>query len=157
MSCSHVCRPAIIAIAILASGCATIIGTETSFTPWRGEQLYKGNGGAVEEVDGVEFWKFGEPERPYKVIGLIAQKKSDDTLDKMLFDEFNIKQVIELVKENNGDGVVTVKSERFVSGYTTQMPINQYGSTTTSPEYAKASILAVFRYVTSDSSVQPIQ
>lgn len=139
--------------ALILSGCATVIGTETSFTPWRGEQQFKGTGGAVEEIDGVEFWKAGDPERSYEVIGLITQRKSDDTLNKIMFDEFNRQQVVELVKKNNGDGVVTLKSERFVSGYTTTMPINQYGSATTSPDYAKASVLAVFRYVSSDSSV----
>lgn len=151
MSCYRFGKVALVAMTILASGCATIIGTETSFTPWRGEQLYKGSGGAVEVIDGVEFWKAGEPERPYKVVGLISQRKSDDALDKMLFGEFNRKQVTELVKANNGDGVVTVKSQRFVSGYTTQMPVNQYGSATTSPDYAEASVLAVFRYVSTDN------
>jgi hypothetical protein len=151
MSFYHFGKVALIAMTILVSGCATIIGTETSFTPWRGEQLYKGSGGAVEVVDGVEFWKAGEPERPYKVVGLISQRKSDGTLDKMLFGEFNRKQVADLIKANNGDGVVTVKSQRFVSGYTTQMPVNQYGSANTSPDYAEASVLAVFRYVSIDS------
>ena len=102
MSCYRFGKVALVAMTILASGCATIIGTETSFTPWRGEQLYKGSGGAVEVIDGVEFWKAGEPERPYKVVGLISQRKSDDALDKMLFGEFNRKQVTELVKANNG-------------------------------------------------------
>jgi hypothetical protein len=151
----RLCKAILITIAILASGCAAVIGTETSFTPWRGEQLFKGTGGAVEVIDGVEFWKAGEPDRQYKVVGLISQRKSDDTLDKMLFGEFNRKQVSDLVKANNGDGVVTLKSQRFVSGYSTQMPINQYGSANTSPEYAEASVLAVFRYVSSDS--QPMQ
>lgn len=155
MGCYRLGKAVLITIAILGSGCAAVIGTETSFTPWRGEQLFKGAGGAVEIIDGVEFWKAGEPERHYKVVGLISQRKSDDTLDKMLFGEFNRKQVVDLVKANNGDGVVTIKSQRFVSGYSTQMPINQYGSATTSPEYAEASVLAVFQYVSSGS--QPTQ
>lgn len=151
MNYYHIGKAVLVAMTIVASGCATIIGTETSFIPWRGEQLYKGTGGAVEVVDGIEFWKAGEPGRPYKIVGIISQSKSDDTLNKMLFGEYNRKQVTELVKANNGDGVVTVKSQRFVSGYTTQMPVNQYGSATTSPEYAEASILAVFRYVSTDN------
>ena len=150
MSCCHIGKAVLVIMTILASGCATIIGTETTFTPWRGEQLYKGTGGAVEVFDGIEFWTTGEPERPYEIVGIISQRKSDDSLDNMLFGEFNRKQVTELVKANNGDGVVTVKSQRFVSGYTTQMPVNQYGSATTSPDYAEASVLAVFRYVSKE-------
>lgn len=113
------------------AGCATIIGTETSFTPWRGDKVFKGNGGGVEVVNGVEFWTHGEPEQSYKIIGLITQKRTDETLENLLFAEFNRKQILELVKRESGDGVVTVKSERFGSSDGAQ----------------QASVLAVFRYV----------
>lgn len=157
MSQCYFIKPALIAMAMSVAGCAAIIGTETSFTPWRGEQLYKGVGGAVEVIGGVEFWKVGEPDRPYKIIGLITQKNSADSLDKMLFGEFNRKQIAKIINNNEGDGVVTLKSDRFVSGYTTQMPINEYGSITTSPEYAEASVLAVFQYVVSNDQTLPAQ
>lgn len=111
-------------------GCSTIIGTETTFMPWRGNKVFKGNGGGLDVVNGVEFWIHGEPERPYKIIGLITHRRSDETLDKLLFAEFNRKQIIEFVKKEGGNGVVTVKRERFV----------------TLDGLQQQSVLAVFRY-----------
>ncbi len=63
-----------------------------------------------------------------------------------MFDDFNKNQIIEIVKREKGDGVVVIARDRFVSGYTTQAPINQYGSATSSAQYKEESVLAVFKY-----------
>jgi len=128
------------------SGCATVIGTRTSFVSWQGDKLYVGEGGAVEVIDGIEFWSHGEPSKTYKVVGIINQTKSDDAFDNLLFGKFNRNQVIELVKTNNGDGVVLLDSGRFISGYSTTIPKINSGTVSTSPEYSNTSVLAVFRY-----------
>jgi len=137
--------------ALLAvSACATVIGTSTEFKAWRGDEVYKGKGGAVEIHDGVEFWEHGEPNKPYKVIGLVSQTKKASLGHEMLFGDFNQREIIEIVHRENGDGVVALKSHRFVSGYSTQLPVNEYGSAHTSAEYSEASVLAVFKYVSSN-------
>ncbi len=120
-------------------GCATIIGTDTSFIPWRGDEVYKGTGGAVENFEGVELWKVGKPDRPYKIIGLIIQNKEtdEDAINKMLFGNFNQKEIVKLIKSNNGHGVVTLNDDR-------QINVNLSNSTVATTISSK---LAVFRYV----------
>jgi len=108
-------------------------------------------GGAVEVVNGVEIWEHGEPNKPYKVIGLITQSKSEDSVNKLLFGSYSQKQVTDIVLREKGDGVVIVSSKKFVSGYTTHMPMNQYDTARTSADYSKASVLAVFQYIDSES------
>ncbi len=54
-------RILIVVLLMTIYGCAMVIGTKTSFTPWEGEQIYQGNGGAVVADNGVEFWSQGEP------------------------------------------------------------------------------------------------
>ena len=137
------------AVAILLSGCATVIGTNTEYKEWRGDNTFLGNGGAVEVVDNVEFWEQGEPNQPFKVIGLINQTKQASIGHGILFSDFNRDQILDIVKRENGDGVVTMNSQRFVSGYKTEMPMNQYGHAATSARYAEASVLAVFKYLDS--------
>lgn len=132
-------RIALIAAVMSMFGCATIIGTDTSFIPWRGDEVYKGSGGAVENSEGVEIWKVGKPDRPYKIIGLIVQNKAtdEDTVNKMLFGDFNQREIVKLVKSNNGDGVVTLNDDRHVN-------VNVSTSTVATTISSK---LAVFRYV----------
>lgn len=132
--------------AFILSGCATVIGTDTSFKAWRGDQTFKGKGGTLEVFEGVEFWGSGEPPKEYEVIGVISQQKSDGTLDDLMFGKFNRQQIIDIVRREGGDGVVEVKNDRFVSGYTT----NQYSPVAVSPEYSTSSVMAVFRYVSSN-------
>lgn len=142
-------------------GCAAVTGTQTSFKAWSGDKIYKGEGGAFEVVNGVEFWEHGEPNRPYKIVGIITQSKSEDSVNKLLFGSYSQKQITEIVRHENGDGVVVASSKRFVSGYTTHMPMNEYDTARTSADYSKASVLAVFRYVIGDMSpnkqMQPTQ
>ena len=132
-------RIALIAAVMSVLGCATIIGTDTSFIPWRGDDVYKGTGGAVENFEGVELWKVGKPDRPYKIIGLIIQNKAtdEDAVNKMLFGNFNQREIVKLIKSNNGDGVVTLNDDR-------QINVNLSNSTVATTISSK---LAVFRYV----------
>lgn len=139
------------------SGCATVIGTSTEFKAWRGDYIYQGKGGAVEVHNGVEFWEHGEPNKAYKVIGLVAQTKKSSLGHEMLFGDFNRGKIVKIVLREKGDGVVLMRSQNYVSGYSTNMPGNQYGSATTTAEYSEASVLAVFKYVSSNNQVQPTQ
>ncbi|HYD78560.1 MAG TPA: hypothetical protein VEC06_02030 [Paucimonas sp.] len=113
------------------AGCAAMIGTETQFTPWRGEPtILTGKGGAVETTEGIEFWIKGEPDKTFRVIGVISQIRSDDPFDNLIFGKFNRSQVADLVKQATGDGVVLLRSDRVGTDQGIQ----------------SNSIMAVFRY-----------
>jgi hypothetical protein len=131
-------------------GCATLTGTETSYKEWKVEGKYQGQGGSVEVVNGVEFWEHAGPDRPYKVIGLITQSRSDASFKKLLFGGYSQKQITDIVHRVGGDGVLIMTSKRFVSGYTTHMPANLSDTSSTTTDYSKASIYAVFQYIDSN-------
>lgn len=136
---------------IMSLGCAAIIETETEFKPWRGNNSFIGQGGTVEVYGGIEFWEFGDPDKPYRIIGVIRQSKKDTHGHRMLFEKFNRNQIVKLVNQAQGDGIVKVKDRRFISGYDTQHPMNEYDNTQTTAEYSKASVLAVFKYLDANS------
>lgn len=117
-------------IAAFTGGCAAMIGTETRFTPWSGHAVAQGRGGAVETVDGIEIWTVGTPERKYRIIGVVEQSRSDDAFDNLLFGRFNRSEVLTLVKQAGGNGLVTLKTERVGTAQAVQ----------------HTAVMAVFRY-----------
>ena len=121
-------------------GCAAIVGTDTAFIPWKGKDYFEGGGGgAVEKFEGVEFWKAGTPEQPFKVVGLIIQNRGtdEDTVNNFLFGDFNKREIVKLVRNNKGDGVLTLADDRKTTFY----PAAGTAASTISLK------LAVFRYV----------
>jgi len=139
---------------IVLSGCAILIDTKTEYKEWRGNKIYQGKGGAVETVQNLEFWEHGEPNKPYKIIGVITQSKKTGTSNEFLFGNFNQGEIIEIIQNNNGDGVITLSNQKYISGYSTSAPINEYAPATTSAEYSNKSILSVFKYVNSNKKVK---
>ena len=101
-------------------------------------------------VDGVEFWSNGEPSKPYKVIGLIEQNTISN-LDYVL-KNYNQSELIRLVRENEGDGLVSMKNDRIFKGYKSNFSVNPNysggfsGDSTTRTIYENKSILVVFKY-----------
>lgn len=132
-------------------GCATIVGTDTTFAPWKGKQTYfdGSSGGAVEIFEGVEFWTVGTPDRPIKAIGVITQNKAEDrdTVNRLLFGDFNKREISKLVKAYKGDGVVMLTEKDNVTVYPSAGTVATIITTK----------LCVFRYENSDDSVNPVK
>ena len=59
------------ASAITLTGCASV-WTSTDYTPYVGDEtVYIGKGGAMEVMGGIEVWKQGLPNKPYKIVGVV--------------------------------------------------------------------------------------
>lgn len=133
------------------SGCATIVGTRTDFYPWQGDGIYQGDGGAVESVDGIEFWSIGEPNRPFKVIGYVTQSAKEGIGYNLVFGSLNRNELVKKVKENDGSGLIKISSQKITTGIK-----GSYDDATNSfsarSQIRKNDALAVFRYV--DSSLK---
>lgn len=54
--------------AFLISGCST-----TKFEKYDGSPTPAGNVGEVDSIDGIDFWKNGQPNRQYLILGVIEQ------------------------------------------------------------------------------------
>jgi hypothetical protein len=57
-------------IVLVFSACVS-----TNYSAYSGSRVLKGQGGANRNVDGIDFWVFGTPNRPYRVIGYIEDNR----------------------------------------------------------------------------------
>ena len=86
----------------LGSGCST-----TKFTPYKESDIIQGKGGEVENIDGIDFWSDGDPDRQYRIIGEIEESRNKAPLPGQLNRLFS----------NNGKGKSTMaKSARKYGG-----------------------------------------
>ncbi|MDW7747020.1 hypothetical protein [Halomonas sp.] len=134
-------------VIFIASGCTTIIGTDTDFSRWTGSDTYSGNGGLLDEHEGVEFWRAGAPEREFSIVGIITQNKRSSTMHDAMFGNVNRGEIISIVMNNNADGVITTDSQRYISGYTTTIPQSIPSSANTKAKIRENSAMIVFKYV----------
>jgi hypothetical protein len=101
---------------LLVTGCA--IYTQTSFSTWQGSNTYIGQGGTVKKVDGIDIWTLGEPNRPFRLLGIIQQNHFDNgsvmsTLAGMTSDS----DLVEAAKQNGGDAIIYVSRDSKITGY----------------------------------------
>jgi len=64
---NHMISMAFVATVLLC-GCSS-----TKFTEYHGAEVYQGAGGNVRTVDGIDFWENGEPDRKYKILGVLDE------------------------------------------------------------------------------------
>lgn len=134
-------------VIIFVSACTTVIGTSTDFTRWSGSGTYVGSGGLLDEHDGVEFWRSGAPEAEFYIVGMITQNKSANTMHDAMFGGVNRREILNIVKSNNADGVIRADSQRYISGYTTTVPQSMPSSANTRANMREESSMFVFKYV----------
>ena len=57
--------------------------SSTTFTEYRGASIVQGKGGTLRVVDGVDFWENGDPNRKYKILGVIDDSRGDGLISRM--------------------------------------------------------------------------
>jgi hypothetical protein len=96
-----------------------------TYYAWEGSEVTKGQGGAKENVDGIEVWITGKPSRNHKVIGYIEDKRRG----RMNMNALN-KSLATVAREKGGDGVVLLSSSSDTVGiYTPPATYNAYTNT----------------------------
>lgn len=119
-----------VALAFLV-GCYT-----TMFTPASQPRQYTGDGGTAHQVDGVEIWTFGAPERPFEIIGWLEDKRHTGLISRQTFDP----DVAEAAKKAGGDGVIVQHSDTQFRGYVV-------GSNYATAVNDRTTHLVVFKYI----------
>ena len=125
--------------AVLLCGCSS-----TKFTEYHGSEVLQGAGGEERTVDGIDFWEKGDPDRKYKILGVIEESRkhrlplgrfsrifsnSGDTDDRD-------SVIAKAAHEHGGDAVIFVDRSR------SQSDIGQFGEQN-HPQYT----LVVIKYV----------
>ncbi len=100
-------KPALISIsaslAIVLTGCASV-WTSTDYTPYVGNDIaYIGQGGAMEIMGGIEVWKQGLPNKPYKIIGVVT----GDIKDGLFAEHWLMEASAIEAKEHGADAIVS--------------------------------------------------
>ncbi|MCX5835192.1 MAG: hypothetical protein NTV99_11935 [Deltaproteobacteria bacterium] len=127
-------------VCLLVTGCAT-----ATFKPWSGAEVYEGKGGALRNVGGIDVWEHGEPDRPYRIIGIIdcgVPITGGVWLAISLLTTDS--QVISAAKEKGADGIILQRSDYTNMGQTS------YGK----PLGSVRQVAIAIKYVTNEPEKQ---
>ena len=110
---------AIICIGTTVSGCAMY--TKTTFSEYRSDNnIFIGKGGTVKVVDGIDVWTHGEPNRKYKVVGIIEQSNYDNrSLVSLIAGATKDSEIITVAKEHGANGLIYLRRDSRITGYST--------------------------------------
>jgi hypothetical protein len=86
--------------------------SSTTFTEYRGGSEVQGRGGTLRVLDGVDFWENGDPDRKYKIVGIIDDSRGDGLISRMGKDT----DIANKAKQHGGDAVIFIGSDRELRG-----------------------------------------
>lgn len=105
--------------AMMLSGCA--LYTQTSFSEFRGPSEFAGRGGTVKSVDGIDVWTSGEPDRRFRVLGVIDQSHYNNrSIMALIAGATKESTLITIAKKHGGDAIILLGSDSVVTGSTTR-------------------------------------
>ena len=111
-------------------GCAT-----TTVYPYVGDPVvYRGTGGAVENVDGIEIWKFGVPAKPFRIVGYIDDKRGSGIVSQLSKN----KDLSIAAKSIGANAVIILSEKEKFSGFISNGVIN-YSSSSSTGSYSSIS------------------
>ncbi|MDP6585585.1 MAG: hypothetical protein QF535_13090 [Anaerolineales bacterium] len=91
---------------------AILVTSCTTFTPYRGNAIVEGKGGTIRVVKGIDFWENGEPDRKYRILGVIDNSSNEGWFYDMLKDG----AIAKIARERGGDAVILSGSSREFHG-----------------------------------------
>jgi hypothetical protein len=106
----------VIACSSLLFGCAT--GTVLK---WTGPSEFVGNGGAMQTVDGIDFYVSGQPAGRFKVLSIIqgSYYRGGNLLMSALSEQKATDGIVKEAKAEGADAVIVLSSEYQVLGSST--------------------------------------
>lgn len=138
----------IIAIATLVMlvGCAAY--NQTSFSHYQGQSEYTGRGGTVKNVDGIDIWTSGEPNRRFQIVGVIDQSHyNNNSVMSFVAGMSKDSELIATAKKQGGDAIIFIGSDSVVTGYKYSGPSSAYGNARVDPNTSTSTRAAVIKYL----------
>lgn len=120
---------AIAASAILLVSCAS-----TNFTEFRGPNIVEGKGGTIRTAKGIDFWDNGEPDRKYRILGVIDDSRGEGLASALTKDG----TIAKVAKQHGGDAVIFVRGANEFRGVNLQ---------TGDVNYRRMSKFVVVKYI----------
>lgn len=133
----------IIILACLLGGWG--IFKDTTFTPYQGSNQYPAGSGSVKTVDGIDIWTTGDPDKRYKVIGIIEQshRKTVSATFSFLTGMGLESELVEVAKKNGADAVVALSEKSQITGLNTR---GTYAESTSTTRYAAVQYIKTEKY-----------
>ncbi len=88
---------------------------------WTGQAEFEGKGGAVQTVDGVDFYMSGEPAGRFKVLSIVkgSYYRGGNLLMSALSERSAFKKIVKEAKAEGADAVIVLAREYQVLGSST--------------------------------------
>jgi hypothetical protein len=88
---------------------------------WTGQSEFEGRGGAVQTIDGIDFYMSGEPAGRFKVLSILhgSYYRGGNILMSALSEQKAMKGVVKEAKAEGADAVVVLSSEYQILGSST--------------------------------------
>lgn len=109
--------------ALLCSvGCSMY--TKTQYAQYRGPDEFQGTGGTVRQVDGIDVWESGTPDRKCKILGLITQTHYDNhSILSLIAGASKDSAIIKEAKARGGDAIILIADRADIVGWTTHASV----------------------------------
>ena len=127
-------------------GCAAY--NQTSFSQYQGASEFTGRGGTVKNVDGIDIWTAGEPNRRFRILGVIDQTHyNNNSVMSFVAGMSRDSDLIAAAKKQGGDAVIFIGSDSIVTGYKFSEPSSAYGNARADANTRSATRVAVIKYL----------
>ncbi|KIE58393.1 hypothetical protein A946_07875 [Methylacidiphilum kamchatkense Kam1] len=84
--------------------------SSTNYIPYEGGGRQKGKGASVQQINGIDVWYDGLPPRPYKIIGIIHDRRSGLRKSSLL------KDITKKAKKMGADGLLEYQAYGVLPG-----------------------------------------
>jgi len=100
---------------VLAS-CA--VYSHSTFSRWSGPAIFRGTGGTVRSVNGIDIWANGAPDRRFRLLGFLEQANlNDDSALAILANVTSDQSLVADAKKAGGDAIILVSANTQFLGY----------------------------------------
>ncbi len=107
-------------VAFFISGCA--VYNQTTFSDFHGPSEFVGRGGIVKNVKGIDIWTNGEPNRKFKILGIIEHShQSTKSVVSYVAGMVGESELIASAKEHGGDAIIMLSENSTITGYKTRI------------------------------------
>jgi len=135
-------------LAVLASGC--VLYTSTRFSEYHGPDADKiGTGGTKRVVKGMDVWSNGDPDRPFRVLGLISQNFRNNGSPMAAIAGLNREAaLVAEARKQGGDAIIYIWAQSKNTGLSGKM--DNYGNIRTRSTSRTAFEVVVIKYLPKD-------
>jgi hypothetical protein len=126
----------------------------TQYSAYSGSAVVIGQGGASRNVNGIDFWVYGTPNRPYQVIGYIEDSRPGGPIsmagrEKGIAAQAQVAGADGIIINSDSKEFMGTVSNGFVNGWSTGTGFGMSGFGTTVPVIRRNSTFLAIKYVNS--------